>query len=510
MGWKLRAAWLASLALGGATILLFIAAGGASASSGLSYHWPAPPVASAGSLGPGKSVTFIVRVQLNGVADPNGPIYISYFKNHHVTGDSTAVPPAQCGGTSQVPADGSPLLCSGDSQGKLALTYTAPGQPPAQGVTDWLAASTATGGVPNSLDHYVYTTVYRFASSPIARSGSLAAGAVVPVNLTAEDGLNHGIPGSTVYLSFKRAVGGGSAAVGSNALTSAPALFLVDSSGALQINYSTPASLPSAGQDAIVVQDLAKSAKEKNSDSYAFLASAPVVSVGDVTVVEGDDNPTVPAQFTVTISPVQANPVTLQYKTLCGIGDKGCGEDFVQVFSPVTITIPANARSTFINVPQFSYIGAHGGETFNEGWYVLISNPSVGILGRTVGNGMLLPDVEGSSTALPYLYTGSAGVMPVTAGAMPLYFTVTLGAKLATAVTFNYSTSNGTAIAGTDYVSASNTVTIPAGKTSAVIWVTVLPNSPPATARSFTFTISSATGGATISGASGTGTILAG
>ena len=510
MGWKLRAAWLASLALGCATVLLFAAAAGASASSGLSYHWPAPPVASAGSLGPGKSVTFIVRVQLNGVADPNGPIFLSYFKNHHVTGDSTAVPPAQCAGTSQLPANGSPLLCSGDSQGKLALTYSSPAQPPAQGVTDWLAASTATGGVPNSLDHYVYTTVYRFAGSPIARSGSLAAGAVVPVTLTAEDGLNHGMPGSTVYLSFTRATGGGSAVVGSTALTSAPALFFVNSSGALQINYSAPSSLPSAGQDAIVVQDLAKSPKEKNSDSYAFSASTPVVSVGDMTVVEGDDNPTVPANFTVTISPLQANPVTVQYKTLCGIGDKGCGEDFVQIFSPVTITIPANATSVTVNVPQFSYIGAHSGETFNEGWYVLISTPSVGILGRTVGNGMLLPDVEGSPTALPYLYTGSAGVMPVTAGAVPLYFTVTLGAQLATTVSFHFATTNGSATAGTDYSSASGTAYVPAGKTSAVITVWVLANSPPATARNFTFTISSATGGPTISGASGTGTILAG
>lgn len=50
---------------------------------------------------------------------------------------------------------------------------------------------------------------------------------------------------------------------------------------------------------------------------------------------------------------------------------------------------------------------------------------------------------------------------------------------------------------------------IPAGKTSAVIRVMLLPHAPPATNRTFTFTISNATGGPAISGATGVGTLLA-
>ena len=70
------------------------------------------------------------------------------------------------------------------------------------------------------------------------------------------------------------------------------------------------------------------------------------------------------------------------------------------------------------------------------------------VLGRAVGEGLLLPDVEQSSTALPYLYVGGAGVVPVANGAnTPIYFTVTLGAPESSAVTFNFATSNGTAIA---------------------------------------------------------------
>ncbi len=37
-----------------------------------------------------------------------------------------------------------------------------------------------------------------------------------------------------------------------------------------------------------------------------------------------------------------------------GIGDKGCGEAFKQVFQPVTVTIPAGAASTTFTVRQFA------------------------------------------------------------------------------------------------------------------------------------------------------------
>ncbi len=490
-------------------ILPFTGSTVVSASSGVAYHFSAAPIASAGSIGPGRSLTFVLRVTNNGAPYPGGHVYLGYFQGGHVSGDSTAVPSSQCS-ASQLPSPGSFVLCSADSKGNVALTYTAPAQLPAQGRADWVGTanpSTTHGAV----THYVYTAVYRFSPSPIAPSGRLGAGATVPITLTAKDGLNNPVPNDTVYLSFSRASGGGSAKVGSTQLTATPVLFTTGSNGALPLTYTAPSSLPSNGQDAVVVQDLRNSPNETNSDSYAFSTSAPVVSVGDVTVVEGDQDPGIPADFTVTISPLQAHAVTVQYVTLCGIGDKGCGEDFVQVFKPVTVTIPANTSSTTILVRQFAYVGGNTGETYNEGWYVKLSNPNVGVLGRSVGNGMLLPDVEGSTTALALLYTGSAGVVPCTdAGGVPLFLTVTLGAQERTAVTFHYQTADGTAIAGTDYTAVSGTATIPAGKTSVVIRVTLLAKLPPANDKTFTLTISNPTGGPTISRATGIGTVMAG
>jgi hypothetical protein len=491
----------------------------AAAGSGLTIAFNSSTIAPAGSIAPGGTVNITVRTKLSGVNDPGVTVYLcecleSANQPDGVAGDSTSVPSSQCSGATQLPANGVLLQCVTDSNGALVMTYNAPANPPAQGRADWVGqlVGTPTSKV-KAQTHYVYTTVFRFGPSPIAAPGSLAAGATVPITLSSQDGLDQGIPGSTVFLSFK---GAGSASVGATALTGTPAPFTANSGGTVQITYTAPSPLPTSGQDTITVQDLASKPQEVNTDSYAFAASTPVISIGDVQVYEGDQNPGTPADFTVTITPVQSTATTVQYLTLCGVGDKGCGEDFKQVFTPITVTIPANASTATVLVRQFAYLGGKsndgvGGETYNEGWYVLLSNPSTGVLGRSMGEGNLLPDIEGSTVPLADLYVGDSSVVPVNnpvADKVNMYFTVTLGALESSTVTFNYTTNDGTAIAGTDYKAVSGVGSIPAGKTSFVIHVILLLNSPPLTDKTFTVTISNASGGLTIADATGTGTVL--
>jgi len=480
--------------------------GSASAqTTGLGYAFGAPPIAPAGSLGPNQSVTIVVKVKNNGVADPGGPVYLSY--NSPASGDSTTVPSTQCSGVSQLSR--TPVLCAANSAGQVSLTYKAPAQPPAQAVVLFTAGNTANNPSISAVDHYVYATEYRFASSPIATSGSLAANASVAVTLSADNAADQGIPNDTVYLSFAHAAGGGSARItGGATLTSTPTLDTTNSSGQISLTYTAPAALVSSGIDSIVVQDLHSSPQITNSDSYDFASSAPVISIGDSTIVEGDVQPGTPADFTVTIQPVQATPTTVQYITLCGLGDKGCEEDYVQVLTPATITIPAHASSTKVLLRQFAYVGANSGETYAEGWFMNLMNPSVGVLGRSVGEGLLLPDLENGKTKIADLYAGGAGLVPTPGLNEPMYFTVTLGAPLTSSVTFNYATSDGTALAGRDYLATSGSTTIAAGSTSAVIPVTLLANAPPSASRTFKFTISNASGGVTIYTATGTGTVL--
>jgi hypothetical protein len=485
-------------------------------SGGLTISFPAPPITAAGGIAPSGSQSFTLRTKIGGLA-ASATVYICQCLDapgvhSGVSGDSTTVPASQCNGVGQLDGTGGTLTqCKTDSNGALVVTYHAPANPPSQGRADWEAQDVPSGPASHkAVTHYVYCTVYRFSPTPIATAGTLTGGATRTVMITAKDGLDRAIPGSTVYLSFKGASGGGSAKVGTANLTSAPALFVADSSGSIAITYTAGAA--TTGQDSITAQDLAHLPQNTNSDTYAYAGGTPVISVGDVHVVEGDQLPGILADFTLTVTPKQSGPVTVQYVTLCGVGDKGCGEDFKQVGTPLTVTIPANTTSTTILVRQFAYIGGNTGETYNEGWFVQLLNPGAGsILGRSVGEGILFPDVEGVTTALADLYVGEAAAMPVADGNVPIYFTVTLGAKLTTAVTFNYATSTGTgdtAVPGTDYTSTSGTWTIPAGQTSVVIPVTLLAHAPPTSSKTFTFTISNASGSLTIARASGKGTVL--
>ena len=328
------------------------------------------------------------------------------------------------------------------------------------------------------------------------------------MTLTGEDGLDAGIPSLPVFLSFSKAAGGGSAAVGTTQLTSTPTLFTANSSGALAITYTAPPVLPTSGIDSIMVQDLSSNPTEFNTDSYDFTAGAPVISVGDSNVTQAHGKPGVPGTMTVTISPPQKTATTVQYVSICGIGDKWCSEDFTQVTTPKTIKIGANKTSAVITVRQFSYGGANGGEDFNEGWFVKLQTPSVGVIGRSVGEGVLLPDVENDSLP-PNMWVGDTGVVPTTDTAgVPVYFVVTMGRAESTAVTFSYATANGSAVAGTNYTAVSGTGTVTAGNTSALIEVMIPSQAVPTKNLTFTMTISNDSAGLTIVRPTGTGTLL--
>jgi hypothetical protein len=485
-------------------------------SIGFSIQFAAPPIASAGSIAPGGQASFTLTSKDNGVADPDVQVAVAQYNG--VNGDVTYVPSAQCNGQTQLPTQRNQyILCSTDSNGNLVLTYQTPANTLQFGEADWQADA---NGSPPAITHYVYCDVFRFSPSPIATPGTLTPGATVPITLTSDGGLDQGILNSDVYVTFNATSGGGTAFVGATQLTSSPQLFSTGSGAStLQITYTAPATLPTSGQDTITVRDGGFSVGAGNSDTYSFgtAATTPTISIGNVGVFEADQQPGIPANFTVTVTPVQTSPITINYTALCGIGDKECGEDFRQITSPKTLTIAAGAKTGIIRVGQYSYIGGKGdddvaGETYNEGFFVVISQPSLGVLGRSVGEGVLLPDIEQGQTNVPDLYIGNAGIVPVGDGIKrPIEFTVTLGALESSTVTFSYATSDGSALQAVDYQAKTGTLSIAPGKDSAVITVLLYGNAPPPNPLTFSITISNATdasGPVTIGTATGTGTVM--
>jgi streptogramin lyase len=106
-----------------------------------------------------------------------------------------------------------------------------------------------------------------------------------------------------------------------------------------------------------------------------------------------------------------------------------------------------------------------------------------------------------------YDSSNSAGGFVERFGASSLAaFTVSLDAASTSPVTVDYSTADGTAIAGTDYLAASGTLTFAPGATTQTILIQTLDDGMPDPSLTFTLNLSNALG-ATISRGQGVGTI---
>jgi hypothetical protein len=112
-----------------------------------------------------------------------------------------------------------------------------------------------------------------------------------------------------------------------------------------------------------------------------------------------------------------------------------------------------------------------------------------------------------------YTVTGvSGGVLSVADASAsegsPVIFTVSRAGPAASAVAVSYATSNGTAAAGSDYTATSGTLNFASGETTKTISVPTTSDGVAEGNETFSLTLSSPTGGATLGTASATGTIV--
>ncbi|MFW6200633.1 MAG: Calx-beta domain-containing protein, partial [Gemmatimonadota bacterium] len=188
------------------------------------------------------------------------------------------------------------------------------------------------------------------------------------------------------------------------------------------------------------------------------------VSIGDVTVTEGDAG-TVQAHFPVTLSCPSDEPVTVDFATEDGTAV--AGEDYLPASGTLTFEPGETAKDLVVEV-----VGDTVGEP-DEELFVVLSGPLGADLRHERGTGtiasddaaMTLPDelviVEG---------TGLDGFVTIP---------VTLSASLDQEVAVSWATADGTAVAGEDYVAASGEVTFPEGSTEGAIHVRLLGDAAP-------------------------------
>jgi hypothetical protein len=269
------------------------------------------PIAATSSLAASSTVSITVSAETatNSLV-PGAVIYMSFTQ-------------APGGGTAVVGATnlGKTPVAFTAATGTITVTYTAPAMLPTGGRDTIKAANAASLPSITATDSYDFV-IYVFSPYAIAAPGSLAAGATVPVTLTAEDASAVAVPNATVYLSLVPAAGGGSAAVGATPLTSTPVAFVAGPTGQLVISYQTPIALPATGVDTITAQQSPTSVTRNDSVSYSFgalnslaFSPSPIAAAGSLT-------------------PGQVVPVTLA--AIDAMGNPVAGQFLFLTFVPVT------------------------------------------------------------------------------------------------------------------------------------------------------------------------------
>jgi hypothetical protein len=185
---------------------------------------------------------------------------------------------------------------------------------------------------------------------------------------------------------------------------------------------------------------------------------APAVSIDDVSVAEGDDEPRA-ASFAVTLSAASARTVTVGYATAPGTATAPA--DFTArsgtlTFAPgqVERTLPISVEPDLTDEPD-------------ENFSVQLSNPANATLGTAVGTGEILDDdpVPAASISDATVTEGDSGTRTVT-------LTVSLTNPSSSAIEIDHRTVAGSA--GTaNYVASSGTLTSAPGETTKAIQVAV-------------------------------------
>ncbi len=225
---------------------------------------------------------------------------------------------------------------------------------------------------------------------------------------------------------------------------------------------------------------------------------APVVSIGDVTVIEGNSGST-NAIFTVTLS----NPVQSEVRVVAFTENATAtaGSDYVASAAD-TVVLPPLATQRTVTVPVLGDLV----DEFDETFLVRLASPRVAVLGDSVGVGTITDD-----DVPPAFSVDDVSVAEGNADTTLATFTVTLSAPSGKLVEVLVGTANGTATAGEDYVAIAPPVALsfPAGGTTLTRDVTVRVIGDGVVEPDETYFVNlSAPQNATVADSSGIGTIV--
>jgi hypothetical protein len=230
------------------------------------------------------------------------------------------------------------------------------------------------------------------------------------------------------------------------------------------------------------------------SVAVLYSGATPELSIGDVTVTEGNAGATA-VNVPVTLSSPSSNPVSVSYQTVNG-----------------TATAPADYQSTAgtLNFAPFQTaatiavsVQGDGSPEASETFSVTLGTPSNATIADGVGIVTITND-DGGQTSLS---VNDVSVAEGQSGLTSATFTVQLSSAATETVSVNYAAVGGSASAGQDFASAAGTVTFAPGVTAQTVTVDVLGDVLDEANETFSVVLSAAVN-ATIGDGSGVGTIV--
>ena len=238
-------------------------------------------------------------------------------------------------------------------------------------------------------------------------------------------------------------------------------------------------------------------AGDDTAGNWWFTKSAPtpVLNISTPAAIAEGDTGTQWLWFTVTLSSASSQTVTVNYATSNGTAT--AGSDYTATSN--TLTFSPGQTSEQVYVPILGDYVIEGDETFT----MTLSGAWNATIGTATATATILnDDVAGTITLSSSTYSVNENAGTVTV-------TVNRSGGLASGVGVNYATSNGTATAGSDFISTSGTLTFGGGETSKTFTVTILDDAVYEGSETFNVALSGQTGGATLgSPSSATVTIL--
>lgn len=186
----------------------------------------------------------------------------------------------------------------------------------------------------------------------------------------------------------------------------------------------------------------------------------PSVSIGDVTVGEGDSG-VVDARFTLTLSRAIGQAVLVDFETKDGTATAGA--DYVGASG--TATIAAGQTTVTVTVQV-------NGDTLDEAdeqFFVNLLRPR----GATIADGQGVGTITDDDDAVPVVSVGDVSVSEGDVGELDATFAVSLSGPAGRATSVDFATADDTALAPGDYASVIGTLGFAVGETSKTVTVKV-------------------------------------